>query len=115
MVDPNLLTGFVDDINDRCPGSFKGKRLIKIGIQKQRRLFSKILFGSVKNIIYNLEGTRDIVYKEKNECHPGVIMMGLKGDTWVMHPKSVPMTQYASYFLDDADPDWLKRNDFELV
>lgn len=115
MVDPNLLTGFVDDINSRCPGTFKGKKLIRIAVQKERRLFGLIKTGSVKNIIYQLAGTRDIVYKEKNECHPGVIMMGLKGDTWVMHPKSVPMTKYAEYFLDRVDLDWLKRNDFELV
>ena len=115
MVDPNLLTGFVDNINDRCPGAFKGKRLIQIGIQKQRRLFGIIPRGKPKNIIYKLEGTRDIVYKEKNECHPGVIMMGLKGDTWIMHPKSVSMEAYAKYFLDLVDRDWLARNDYELT
>ena len=112
MVDPNLLTGFVDSIRDRCPGSFKGKKLIKIAVQKERRL---LIFHPIKNLIFVLEGTRDIVYKEKNECHPGVVMMGLSGRTWEMHPKSVKMETYARYFLDKADTEWLKRNDYELV
>lgn len=115
MVDPNLLTGFVDDIKDRCPGSFKGKRLIKIAIQKERRLFGLIKTGTVKNIVYRLDGTREIVYKEKNECHPGVVMMGLSGKNWEMHPKSVSMERYARYFLDKIDHEWLKRNDYELL
>lgn len=118
MVDPNLLTGFVADINDRCPGRFpkeNPKKLIKIAIQKERRLFGLIKTGATKNIIYKLEGTRDLVYKEKNECHPGVIMMGLSGKNWKSHPKSVPMEMYAKYFLDVIDPQWLKRNDYEFV
>lgn len=120
MVDINTAVRFVDEVTDGnpkttnyCPGHIDGRKLIQIGIQKERRILKK-LFKKVKHIIYLQEGTRLIWYKN-NECYPAVVKMGFSMSELTMHPKAVPMETYAMYFLDNKDPAWLKRNDFVLT
>lgn len=117
-MDMNSVVRFVDDYNDKnpktndsCPGKVFGHKLIRIGIQKERRL---LVFKRVKHVIFVEEGTRNIWYKN-NFCYPVAVSMGFKASQLKMHPMAVPMEQYARYFLDQADNDWLDRNDYELV
>ena len=119
-MDMNTVVRFVDDVvdgnpktKDTCPGTLDGKKLIQVGIQLERRI-GKLFFKSVKYRIYVLEGTRTIWYKV-NKCYPSVVAMGFKRETLKMHKSAVPMEQYAAYFLDNSDPQWLKDNDFMLT
>jgi len=114
----NEVVRFVDDYMDRdpstrdsSPGKVFGHQLKKIGVQIQRRLFRR---GKVKHVIFVEEGTRNIWYKNSFN-NAGVVAMGFSLSRLTMHPNAVSMEEYARYFLDDSDPDWLERNDFELV
>jgi len=116
-MDMNSVVRFVDDYSDKnpktnnsSPGKIDGKRLIKIGLQKERRL---LVFKRTKHIIFVLEGTREIWYKN-NFDYPVAVAMGFKVSQLKWHPKAVPMEQYARYFLDKSDMEWLERNDYEL-
>ena len=109
-----LVDDFQDDnfsTRDSCPGKVNGNELIPIGRQIERRLFRK---SRIKHLIYVEQNTRNIWYKDSH-CNAGVIAMGFSIKNLEMHPKSVPMEQYAKYFIDESDPEWLKRNDFELL
>jgi hypothetical protein len=116
-MDMNSVVRFVDDYsdknpktNDSSPGKIDGKKLIKIGLQKERRL---LIFKRTKHIIFVLEGTRNIWYKN-NFDYPVAVAMGFKASQLKWHPKAVTMERYAQLFIDDADPEWLKINDYEL-
>ena len=43
------------------------------------------------------------------------VKMGLSVKRLGFHPKAVSMEQYAKYFLDGLNPDWLERNKYKLV
>lgn len=118
MVDPNKLMYWVDNWRESNPGKIDGIPLRLIATQTERRI-TKFWKKSIKNWIYEIHGTRLIVYKEF-PLSPAVMKMGLSGHFLEksgnpMHKKSIPMEQYAMYFLDNADPEWLKRNDYVLV
>lgn len=117
-MDISTVVRFVDDYNDKnpktnnsSPGALDGKKLIKIGVQKERRL---LVLKRVKHIIFVLEGTREIWYKNTFD-YPVAVAMGFKASKLKWHPKSVTMEQYARLFLDKVDPDWLKLYDYELI
>lgn len=120
MVDINTAVRFVDDFIDKdpktrnsSPGKVNGNQLIQIGIQKERRLL-KILTGhKIKHYIFQEEGTRNIWYKQGFN-NAGVVKMGFSLKELAMDKRSVPMETYARYFLDNIDPDWMERNNFEL-
>lgn len=96
---------------DSCPGKINGNDLIPIGIQWNRRLR---FFKRQKYIIYQENGTRNIWYK-RSKCNAGVVAMGFSLSRLSMHPKSIPMSQYAKYFIDHINPTWLKRNNYQLI
>lgn len=117
-MDINSVVRFVDDYRDKdpktvdsCPGKVYGNQLVRIGVQIERRIFG--LRKSVKHIIFVEEGTRNIWYKN-TFCYPSVVAMGFSASKLIFHPKAVSMQEYAKYFLDQVDTDWLKRNDFVL-
>lgn len=107
------LVLFVDSVKNRCPGTIRGKRLIPIAIQKERRIFKR-LFKPIKTYIFVLEGTRNIYYKQ-DLCHPSVIAFGYSKDDPDWDGKSVPMEIYAKLFIDRVDPEWLERNDYTIL
>lgn len=114
----NSVVRFVDDWRDKdpktrdsSPGKLDGKQLIKIGVQKERRL---LVLKRVKHVIFVLQGTREIWYKNTFD-YPVVVAMGFKASELKFHPKAIPMEEYANLFLDNSNPNWLKRNDYELV
>ena len=112
--DPKILTRFVDDWRNSCPGTVDQHKLTKIAVQKERRILKK-LFKPIKHIIYLEESTKMLWYKS-NECHPAVVRMGItKNNT--LHDKAVSMEEYYHIFVvaNIAYSEWLKRNDFELV
>lgn len=122
MVNPDRLMYMVDDWRDSKPGKVDGRDLILIAVQKERRL-SKFWKKSIKNWIYRIAGTKEIVYKEY-PASPGVMRMGLKGsflrnsgNPW--HRKSVPMEEYYDMFVANKNRPtyvaWRKRNDFSLI
>ena len=96
---------------DSSPGKLDGKQLVKIGVQKERRL---LVFKRVKHVIFKLEGTREIWYKN-NFDYPAAVAMGFSLSKLQMHPMAVSMEQYAKYFIDKIDLGWLERNDYSLV
>lgn len=118
-----LVDDFLDDdyhTRDSCPGTIFGKKLIPVAIQRERRIFGK---GSIKHLIFKLEGTRELWYK-KSYCNAGVVAMGFSLSQMDYDKRSVPMETYAELFLDgdkfvervgDNSSNWLKRNNFELV
>ena len=110
-MDMNAVVRIVDNPKDACPGSVYGNKLIKIGVQMERRLFRG---KRIKNIIYKEDTTRNIWYKTSN-CNAGVVAMGFSTTRLKNHPNAVSMELYAKYFLDKIDPLWLERNDFVLV
>jgi len=122
VLDPNALMFWVDkwkDITDSFAGKIDGKLLRLIAIQRERRLWKRLIGRKIKNWIYYIEGTRLIVYKEFPKS-AGAMKMGLSGHFLKTsgspyHKFAVPMETYARYFLDNIDPDWLKRNDYELI
>lgn len=116
--DINTAVRFVDDYVDHdpktrnsCPGKVNGHNLILIGKQIERRFFNR---GKTKHLIYLEEGTRNIWYKQSN-CNAGVVKMGFSLSELDKDSNSVPMEEYAKYFIDKSDPEWLKQNDFVLV
>lgn len=121
-LDPNALMFWVDnwkEITDIHAGKIDGKPLLEIAHQKERRLWKKLIGRKIKNYIYHISGTRLIVYKEYKKS-AAVMRMGLSGHFLKMsgnplHKYAVSMETYARYFLDGIDPDWLARNDYELV
>jgi len=121
ILDPNVLMALVDDwldhdprTRDSSPGTVKGRKLILIGLQHERRP-NKISKGNlIKNWIFKLAGTKEIVYKEGFN-NAGWVRMGVSPKMNGYHPKAVPMVQYAKYFIDVSNPAWLKNNDYELV
>ena len=110
-VDPKELMYWVDDWRKSDPGTVNGQPLQLYGIQVIKRFLRPKV---TKNWIYRIGTTREIVYKPFPKA-PAVMKMGISGNTWAQHPKSVSMEQYAKYFIDRVDLDWLKRNSFELV
>ena len=117
MVDINAVVRIVDDFldddyhtRDSCPGTVLGHKLIRIGVQIQRRRWRR---DSVKHIIYQLENTRQIWYKT-SKCNAGVVAMGFSLSQMDWDYQSVPMETYAGYFLSGNDPEWLERNDYKL-
>lgn len=96
---------------DSSPGTLDGKKLVAIGVQKERRL---LVFKRVKHVIFRLKGTREIWYKN-NFDYPVAVAMGFSLSRLDLHPKAIPMEQYAKLFIDKTDLEWLARNDFELV
>lgn len=119
-MDTKQVVRFVDAFEDSdprtrdvCPGTVYGHKLIHVANQTQRRLR---FFGrkKVKNVIYLEEGTANIWYK-RSKCNVGVVAMGFSLSRLKMHPSAVSMEQYAKYFIDEIDPDWLERNDYVIV
>ena len=128
--DIRSVVRFVDDFEDTdprtrnsCPGTVNGHKLIHIANQMQRRF--GFLPKSVKHLIYQEEGTRNIWYKN-SKCNAGVVAMGFSLSYLGKHPNSVPMEKYAFYFLgaerlrdkkNEAEirKEWLARNNFVLV
>lgn len=111
-----FVDAFMDNdpkTRDTCPGTVNGHKLIKIALQKERRIFKKII-RPIKHIIYREEGTRSIWYKQ-SECNAGVVMMGFSMKEMDWDRKAVPMETYAKYFIDIIDADWLARNDYVLT
>lgn len=126
----------VDDIYDRTPGTIDGKRLVKIAVQKERRIFKKLMGKKIKNVIYQLRGTKEIWYKN-NDSAIGAISMGFSMKRKDYHPKSVPMEFYYEAFTEPSElinrdylsagqadtirkvkltySDWLSLNDYVLV
>ncbi len=96
---------------DACPGKINGNKLVKIGIQWNRRLK---FWRKQKYVIYVEKGTRNIWYKS-SKCNAGVVAMGFSRRRMDLHLKSVSMEEYAKYFIDRSDSKWLKRNNYELV
>lgn len=116
MANPDSLMSLVDGWRDpeaRCPGSVGGLKLIPIAIQTHRRL-RNLFKKTPKHIIYQLGNTRGIWYKN-SKCHVMAVKMGLSIRRLAMHPKAVPMEQYAKYFIDKIDVDWLKRNNYQFI
>lgn len=121
MVNPDLLVGFVDDwidkdpkTRDSSPGKVKGHKLILIAKQTERRLKYLFLKRTIKNWIFLLDGTHDLIYKQSfNNAGYAVMGLSLKLQDW--HPKSVPMETYYDKFVAHPDKSWLALNDFELV
>lgn len=116
MVDPNSLMALVDDWRTkegRCPGSIDGLNLIPIAIQTHRRA-RNLWRKTPKHIIYVRGNTREVWYKN-SECHVMGVKMGLSIKRLAMHPKSVPMEQYAKFFIDKVDMDWIDRNNFQFI
>lgn len=117
-MDMSNVVRFVDDYLDNdpktrnsSPGKVFGHNLILIGKQIERRPFRQ---KRVKHLIFQEEGTRNIWYKNTFD-YPSIVAMGFSTSKLTQHPKAVPMEQYARYFIDRIDEDWIKRNDFELV
>lgn len=109
------LVRFTDNWRDTCPGTVDGDKLIKIAVQKERRILKR-LFKPIKNIIYLQEGTKMLWYKP-SECFPAVIKMGISRKNLNEDSKSVPMEIYYNRLVVAtlANEEWIKRNDFELV
>lgn len=118
MVNPKNLMYWVDSWKNTNPGKVNGVHLFLIAIQKARRA-RDLWRKKPKNWIYKIGNTREIVYKEF-ERSPAVMKMGVSGHFLrhsgnPFHKFMVPMEKYAKYFIDNSDPEWLKRNDYELV
>lgn len=108
---------FVDDYMDkdpktvdRFPGKVNTHQLQVIGRQTERRLFGR---RKIKHLIFVEDTTRNIWYKTSLDA-VGVVMMGFSLKTLEFHKLAVPMEEYARLFLDNSDPAFLKRNDYEL-
>jgi len=127
-MDMHLAVRLVDDFEDSdfhtresCPGTVNGHKLIHIANQIQRRFLRK---GTVKHLIFQEEGTRNIWYKN-SMCDAGIVVMGFSLSRLKNHPNAVSMEHYAKIFIgtdrvDGPDwmefrKDWLAQNDFVLV
>lgn len=111
-----LVDAFQDDdyhTRDSCPGTVNKHNLLHVANQMQRR---KWFFGKkkVKNLIYIEQGTSNIWYK-RSKCNAGIVAMGFSLSRLEKHPKAVPMSVYAKYFIDQVDRAWLERNDYVIV
>ena len=131
----NTVVRMVDNWRKRYPGTVNNKSLLKIGIQKERRLYKRLLGRKVKNVIYLLEGTKQIWYKRKEDAI-GVVAMGFSTKHLAMHPSAVPMEFYYEVFtspkkmiqlehltvkqqatmrdLAMTGSEWLALNDYEI-
>ena len=110
-----LVDAFQDDdyhTRDSCPGTVNQHKLIHIANQMQRRF--GFLPKTVKNIIYLESETSNIWYK-RSKCSAGIVAMGFSLSRLARHPSARSMEDYTKYFIDEIDPDWLKRNDYVLV
>lgn len=110
MIDPRELMYWVDDYKKAYPGTIDNQPLKLIGLQVIKRFLKPKI---TKNYIYRIGNTREIVYKTY-EFSPAVMKMGISSTTWERHSKSVSMEDYAKYFIDRIDLEWLKRNSFEV-
>ena len=113
MVNPKSLMYWVDNWRDADPGEIGGKKLNLIAIQHARRL-RNLWRKRPKNLIYKIGNTREIVYKRYSKS-PAVMKMGISIKRLGNHPNAVSMEKYAKYFIDKKNPDWLERNNYELV
>lgn len=133
--DVNEAVRMVDNWRERCPGTLRQKKLVKVAVQKERRRLRRI-FKKIKHIIYVLEGTDEIWYKN-SDCAVGVIAMGFSLKRLAQHPNAVPMEFYHAMFMkpDQSLPvqllrgqdkialeainmtprEWLKLNNYVLV
>lgn len=109
-MDVSEAVRIVDDYLKPNPGTINNNKLILVGHQIQRRVFGK---GKIKHYIFVEEGTRNIWYKEALHSI-GVVAMGFSYTKLKLHPKAIPMEHYAKLFLDEADNEWLKQNDFVI-
>ena len=134
-VDINDAVRMVDNWRERCPGKVEQRKLIKIGIQKERRLLRRLV-KKVKHIIYLQDGTQNIWYKN-SDCDVGVVKMGFSLKRLAMHPNAVPMEFYYAAFMEPDNPlpidllrgqdlntlrevsmsarEWLRINDYVLI
>jgi len=101
---------------DYDPGTVKDQPLILVAVQYDRR---KRRQGRIKNYIYRIGSTREIVYKKFRKS-PAVMKMGVSLKRLLTsgkpyHKFAVSMEQYADYILDNEEPQWLKRNDFRRI
>ncbi len=113
MVDPKSLMYWVDDWREADPGEVGGKKLNLIAIQHARRA-RNLWRKRPKNLIYRIGKGREIVYKRYSKS-PAVMKMGISIKRLGNHPYAVSMEDYAMYFIDKIDADWLQRNNYELV
>ena len=103
------------------PGTVNGEGLKIVAIQYGSRIK---FWRRIKNYIYAVEGTRQIVYKKRG-APMWVIRMGVshkrrgifRRGYRVYHPKAVSEETYARYFLDGEKDDkaWLKRNRYVIL
>ena len=103
------------------PGTVNNEGLKIIAIQYGARFK---FWRRIKNYIYAVEGTRQIVYKKRG-APMWVIRMGIshkkrgifRRSFRVHHPKAVSEVEYARIFLDGLEDDkaWLKRNRYVLL
>jgi len=135
-LDINVAVRMVDDWKERCPGTVEGKALKTIAIQKERRKIKRLFGKKIKHIIYLLEGTEELWYKNNN-CSVGVVKMGFSLKRLAQHPHAVPMEFYYAVFSSPGNLiplkllyrgntktarglamtgfDWLKLNDYEVI
>lgn len=118
MVDPNSLMYWVDDWRNRDPGTVGGKKLIVIAHQMARRA-RDLWRKKPKNVIFQIEDTREIVYKRRFDGVAAMKMGISQKRIWnskdPRHKHAVPMEEYAKYFIDKIDADWLARNNYVLM
>ena len=103
------------------PGTVNNEKLKIVAIQYGGRFK---FWRRIKNYIYVIEGTRQIVYKKRGGPM-WVIRMGVSHKKRgifrrayrVRHPKAVSEGTYAEYFLDGEKEGkvWLKRNRYVLL
>jgi hypothetical protein len=98
------------------PGLLHNYPLKPVAVQYKRTFNPATWFGKgrITNWIYRIDTYRYLVYKPFPLDRVATIM-GFSRKSMMWHPKAVSMEDYCRYILDNIDPAWLERNNFERV